>query len=48
MKLNMDIRVTFIFAWYDIWVGIFIDRKKHCFYVFPLPMLGLKVEWRKS
>ena len=34
-----------IFAWYDIWVGAFIDRAKRRLYVFPIPMVGLVFEW---
>jgi hypothetical protein len=34
-----------IFAWYDLWIGVFIDRAKRRVYVFPLPCLGLVVEW---
>lgn len=36
-----------IFAWYDIWIGVFIDTKKRRIYVFPVPMLGFVIEWSK-
>lgn len=35
-----------IFAWYDLWVGIFIDTKRKCAYVFPIPMVGVVITWR--
>ena len=31
---------SFIFAWYDLWIGIFIDTKKKKIYYFPIPMVG--------
>lgn len=34
-----------IFAWYDIWVGVFWDRAKRRLYVFPVPMIGIVVEF---
>lgn len=37
-----------IFAWFDLWVGVFIDRPKRRLYVFPVPMLGLVITWRTS
>lgn len=33
-----------IFAWYDLWVGVFIDRPKRRVYIFPIPMFGLVIE----
>ncbi len=37
-------KVTPIFAWYDLWVGAFVDRPKRRLYVFPLPCLGFVIE----
>lgn len=35
-----------IFAWYDLWIGVFVDRPKRRVYVFPVPMLGIVIDWR--
>lgn len=32
-----------IFAWYDLWVGIFWDRKSRKLYILPVPCIGLVV-----
>lgn len=37
----MNLRVKF--AWYDLWVGAYIDRAKRTLYVCPLPMLLVEV-----
>jgi len=34
-----------IFAWYDLWIGIFIDKKKRAVYVFPIPMFGIVINY---
>lgn len=36
--------VTFFFAWYDLWVGIFFDTKKRILYVCPVPCCVFKIE----
>ncbi len=33
------------FAWYDLWVGAYIDRERRRLYVCPLPCLLLTFKW---
>lgn len=33
------------FRWYDLWIGMYYDRKGRSLYLCPLPMLGIKVTW---
>lgn len=33
-----------LFKWYDLWIGVFIDTKKRCIYVFPFPTIGVVIE----
>lgn len=37
----MSIRV--FFAWYDLWVGAYIDRDARAVYLCPLPCLVIRV-----
>ena len=37
-------RIKPLFAWYDIWVGVFVDAPKHRVYVFPGPCIGIMME----
>lgn len=37
-------KITLMFAWYDLWVGAFWDRKSRCLYLFPLPMIGIRIQ----
>lgn len=40
----MKSRVTFIFAWYDLWIGVFYDKNKKWIYILPLPMVGIIIK----
>lgn len=37
-------RVRPIFAWFDLWVGVYIDRPNRRVYVFPVPCLGIVIQ----
>lgn len=35
-------------AWYDLWIGVFVDRPKRRLYIFPLPCLGVVIGWSEG
>lgn len=37
-----------IFAWYDFWIGWYWDRQRRRLYIFPVPMFGIMIEFRKE
>lgn len=40
-------RLRWVFAWYDLWMGFYWDRKKRRLYVLPVPTLGFYVELKR-
>lgn len=38
-----NIRVKLLFAWYDLWMGVYIDKAKARLYIFPVPCFGIVV-----
>ena len=41
----MSLNIKLVFAWYDLWVGVFYDRPKQSLYILPVPCLGIKITW---
>ena len=35
------------FAWYDLWVGAYWDRKHRVLYVCPIPMVVIEIRMGK-
>lgn len=42
-----EMRVRPISAWYDLWVGLFIDRPRLRAYIFPILRFGFVIGWAK-
>lgn len=38
-------RVRPMFAWYDLWIGAFWDSSKRRLYLFPVPCLGVRIDF---
>lgn len=38
-------RIRPVFAWYDLWVGAYWDRRARRLYVLPLPCIGVAIEF---
>jgi hypothetical protein len=37
-------KASLFFAWYDLWIGAYYDRKNRTLYICPLPMIVIKIE----
>ena len=38
-------KVRIIFEWFDFWAGLYYDQKKNILYFFPIPMLGIAINF---
>lgn len=36
-----------IFAWYDLWIGAYWDRKSRRLYLLPLPCIGIVISFER-
>jgi hypothetical protein len=41
-------KVRFIFAWYDLWIGAYWDRRNRRLYILPLPTIGIVIQFRQT
>ena len=42
------VKVRFLFAWYDLWIGAYWDRKSRALYILPVPMFGIVLEFKRA
>ncbi len=45
IELFKSSKLRISFAWYDLWVGVFIDSRKKKLYICPLPTLLFTVSY---
>ena len=43
-----SLEISWLFAWYDFWIGVYWDQKKRALFILPLPMLGIKIQFGMS
>ena len=41
-------KIEFIFAWFDFWIGVFYDKKKRWIYLFLIPMCGVFIKLKNK
>lgn len=39
-------KVKLLFAWYDLWIGAYWDRKNKTLYILPIPMVGIVIQFK--
>lgn len=42
---KLRIKTKLFFKWFDIWIGLYIDRSGRAVYICPIPMVGIKISW---
>ncbi len=40
-------KISIFLAWYDIWIGLFWDRKEKIAYFCPFPMVVIKIRMNR-
>jgi hypothetical protein len=38
-------KIKLFVAWYDFWIGVFVDRKKRKIYFLPIPCAGVEIDY---
>jgi hypothetical protein len=42
------VTASLFFRWYDLWIGAYWDSAKRTLYICPVPMFGLKLQFKRS
>lgn len=40
-------KIKLMFAWYDFWIGLFYDKSNRRLYIFPIPMFGVRIDFKQ-
>lgn len=43
--MNRKFKIEFIFAWYDMWIGMYWDRDRRWLYVLPFFCIGFVIKF---
>jgi len=41
-------KIEFLFAWYDLWIGFFWNKEKKWLYILPLPCTGIILKFSEK
>lgn len=44
-RFPWKIGVRPLFAWYDLWVGVYVDTARRRVFILPVPMFGIVIWW---
>lgn len=47
MKIG-SVKVGFVYAWYDFWVGAFWHRSSKSLYILPIPFFGIVIHFKPA
>ena len=42
--IDANMKISFFFAWFDLWIGAYYNQQKRTWYICPLPMCVIMVE----
>jgi hypothetical protein len=41
-------KIVIKFVWYDLWVGLFIDKKNKYLYICLIPTIVIRIKWQNK
>lgn len=48
LRNTFKFKISFLFAWHSMWIGIFWDKKKKWFYFLPFPTIGFILKFKEE
>lgn len=44
-QVSIGGRIGFVFAWYDLWIGLYWSKAKRRLYILPIPCVGIYIDF---